>query len=124
MSNDIGNLIDAIRAVNLSRKDRSAVLDAVRPFVASAEVRFQQYVADSPEQEMKELLHSTHEIALRRGADTHWEALAKSIAKLGIGPITARHYFAEGTPRETIDKHLGALLSQVNAARKAQEQPR
>ena len=39
-----------------------------------------------------ELLRSAHAIALRRGTDTHWERFAQSIAKLGIGSVTARTY--------------------------------
>ena len=42
--------------------------------------------------EMRELLHSAHAIAERRGADTAWERFAGSIRALGIGPVTARTY--------------------------------
>jgi len=55
MSNDIGSLFDAIGRVNLSTRDRSAVLDAVRPFVAAAEARFQEYVSRAAVAELIEV---------------------------------------------------------------------
>jgi hypothetical protein len=42
--------------------------------------------------EMEELLCSAHAIALREGKDTAWKRFAASIAKLGIGSVTARVY--------------------------------
>ncbi len=42
--------------------------------------------------EMRELLHSAHAIAVRKGEDVAWERFAASIQALGIGPVTARTY--------------------------------
>jgi hypothetical protein len=42
--------------------------------------------------EMEELLRSARCIAERKGEGTHWERFSESIAKLGIGSVTARTY--------------------------------
>ncbi len=44
------------------------------------------------ELELEELLRSAHAIASRKGVGTAWERFAESIAKAGIGNITARTY--------------------------------
>jgi hypothetical protein len=43
-------------------------------------------------EELQELLRSAHAIADRKGEETHWERFAAGIAKVGIGPVTARTY--------------------------------
>ncbi len=44
------------------------------------------------ELELEELLRSAHAIASRKGVGTAWERFAESVAKAGIGNITARTY--------------------------------
>jgi hypothetical protein len=56
-------------------------------------------VADHIE-ELRQLLHSAHAIAERKGEDVHWERFAASIAKVGIGPVTARTYRILPSDRE------------------------
>lgn len=67
-------------------------------------------------QAMVSLLQALHGIALRRGADTAWERVVKSMADLGISPISARHYFADGTDTVVKTKHLHDLLVHVGPA--------
>lgn len=43
-------------------------------------------------QEIRELLTAARAICARRGKDTAWERFDASIAKLGIGAVTARVY--------------------------------
>lgn len=43
-------------------------------------------------EQMEDLLRSAHAIAARKGAGVAWERFAASIAKLGIGSVTARTY--------------------------------
>jgi hypothetical protein len=42
--------------------------------------------------ELEELLQSARAIAQRRGADTAWERFDESVAKAGVGSVTARVY--------------------------------
>lgn len=50
--------------------------------------------------EMEELLISARTICQRQGAETAWERFDESIAKLGIGSITARVYKVLPSDRE------------------------
>ena len=42
--------------------------------------------------ELEALLESAHLIARRKGADTHWDRFAQSIADARVGYVTARTY--------------------------------
>lgn len=44
------------------------------------------------ELELEDLLRSAHCIALRNGDGTAWKRFAESIAKVGVGSVTARTY--------------------------------
>lgn len=44
------------------------------------------------ELDLEDMLRSAHCIAVRRGEGTAWERFAASIARLGIGSVTARTY--------------------------------
>ena len=43
-------------------------------------------------EEFEALLQSAHLIARRKGANTHWERFAQSIANAGVSYLTARTY--------------------------------
>jgi hypothetical protein len=51
------------------------------------------------ELELEELLRCAHAIAVRKGVNTAWYRFAESIQKLGIGSVTARHYYDDVTMR-------------------------
>lgn len=65
--------------------------------------------------DMEELLRSAHAIAIREGRDTAWARFAASIAKLGIGSITARTYRVLPSDEPAVFQHDEALLQQLTS---------
>ena len=61
-------------------------------FINHGDTEMEGQIKTEREVEMEALLASAREICQRRGTETAWNRFDRSIAKLGISPVTARVY--------------------------------